>query len=81
MSRSTIGGALDLQALKALHAHRESNRDADRMQHFEQLTHQEKAQAITRLAATGMSARGIAAACQLSIEYIERVLAEPGDAP
>jgi DNA-binding NarL/FixJ family response regulator len=78
MTRSSIGGPLDLEALKALHGHRESNLDADRLRHFEQLTQPEREQAIKRMAAEGYSDSQIAHATRLAIEPVRRVLAERG---
>jgi hypothetical protein len=86
MTRSRIPGELSLEALQALHgAHRESNRDADRLRHFHALDRQQQIDAIRRLAASGMSDRAIAAATQLSIKQICRLLSrqaeQAGSAP
>lgn len=51
-----------------------------RMMHFETLDPAQKAEAIQRLAATGMSPHGIACATQLSAEYITQILAEQREA-
>lgn len=67
--RSTIGGALDYARLVG-------NPDTDRMRHFHTLDRQQQAQAIGRLAATGMSEHGIAQATGLSVEMVRQVLGE-----
>jgi len=77
----TIPGNLTLDALKALHGHRENPGDADRMAVFHALTREQQAQAIRRLAAMGQSETTIARATGLSVEFIKRVIAERGDAP
>ena len=74
----TIGGPLDLEALKALHGHRESNRDADRMAQFHALDRAQQADAIRRMAAAGASDLAIASATQLSVEFIRHVIGERG---
>lgn len=51
-----------------------------RMRAFRLLPQTQQAEAIARLAATGMSDNGIAAATQLSVEQIRRILAEHGRA-
>jgi DNA invertase Pin-like site-specific DNA recombinase len=61
-ARSRISGALDQAALARLH--------------FTALSQAEQAAAIRRLAASSMSANGIATATSLSIAQIRRVLAE-----
>jgi hypothetical protein len=53
-----------------------NNADAARMAAFHALNPEAKKAAITRLALAGYSDRAIAAACQLSVEQICRVLAE-----
>jgi hypothetical protein len=45
------------------------------MEHFATLTREEQAASIRKLAADGMPEYSIAAACQLSVEQIRRVLA------
>jgi uncharacterized protein YoaH (UPF0181 family) len=44
------------------------------MKHFHLLPHEQRVQAVQRLAASGMSDRAIAAATQLSVEQICRLL-------
>jgi uncharacterized protein YoaH (UPF0181 family) len=46
------------------------------MAHFHSLTREQQADAVRRLAATGMSDFGISAATRLSVEQIRRVQAE-----
>ena len=67
--RSTIGGLLDYARLVG-------NPDTNRMRHFHALDREQQAQAIRRLAATGMSEHGIAHATGLSVEMVRHVLAE-----
>jgi DNA-binding NarL/FixJ family response regulator len=76
----TIPGNLTLDALKALHGHRETNRDADRLQHFERLTQPEREQAIRHMAAEGYSDTQIAHATRLAVEQVRRVLSQPSSA-
>ena len=73
MTRSTIGGRLDLAALNRL----AGDLDSDRLRHFAALDRQQQAHAIRRLANLGWSESSIAAATRLSVEQIRRVLAEP----
>jgi ABC-type phosphate/phosphonate transport system ATPase subunit len=47
-----------------------------RMRHFLLLDHEQQRQAIQRLAAAGMHETTIAAATTLSVEQIQRILAE-----
>lgn len=49
---------------------------AGRMFYFELLSPEEKAKAIQRMAASGMSDHGIASACGLAVEQIRRLLGE-----
>lgn len=56
----------------------ESFREAERMRHFHALGQRQQAEAIRRLAATGMTEHGIARATALSVEMIRRVMAEHG---
>lgn len=72
MTRSTIGGCLDMAALSRL----AGDPDTDRMRHFATLDREQQAQAIRRLANLGWSESSIAAASRLSVEQIRRVLAE-----
>jgi DNA-binding NarL/FixJ family response regulator len=81
MTGRTIPGRLDLDALQALHGHRETNRDADRLKHFERLTQAKREHAIRRMAVEGYSDSQIAHATRLAVEQIRRVLAENGGAP
>jgi hypothetical protein len=60
MTRSSIGGALDLTALTRLH--------------FNTLSLEERTAAIRRMAAEGHTANGIASATGLSVEAIAVVL-------
>ncbi|TLZ37706.1 MAG: hypothetical protein E6K23_17385 [Gammaproteobacteria bacterium] len=46
------------------------------LHHFQLLDREQQAQAIRRLAASGMSENTIAAATRLSVEQIRRILAE-----
>ncbi len=62
--KRTIGGNLDLVALARLH--------------FHTLDRQQQAQAIRRLAGTGMSDYGISYATGWSVEMVQRALAEQG---
>jgi hypothetical protein len=48
--------------------------------HFVLLDREQRVRAIRRLAASGMSAHGIAAATRLSVEQIQAVLGEPHSA-
>ena len=75
MSRST-GGALDLKALSVLTE--TAGPGANRMAHFHTLATHQQAEAICRLAATGMSAHGIAHATGLAVEQVRRVVADHG---
>lgn len=59
---NNIGGSLDLAAMGRLH--------------FTILTRDQQAQAIRRLAASGQSEHTIARATGLSVEMINRILAE-----
>lgn len=66
----SIGGPLDYARLVG-------NPDTDRMRHFHALDRVQQAQAIRRLAVTGMSEHGIAHATGLSVEMVQQVLQEP----
>lgn len=70
MSRS-IGGVLDLKALSGT-----AGPDTNRMAHFHALAREQQADAIGRLAATGMNEHSIAHATGLAVEQVRRVLAE-----
>lgn len=70
----TIPGRLDMTALAALAGTDTS--DAARMRHFHTLDRSRQAEAIRRLAATGMSDHGISHATQLSLEQVRRILGE-----
>ncbi len=72
--RPTVPGVLDLAALQALYGN--TQRDSDRMRHFELLTVPERKQAVRRMAAEGFSDDQIASACRLAVEMVRRVLAE-----
>jgi DNA-binding NarL/FixJ family response regulator len=73
MSRPSIGGPLDLNALAALSG-ANSNSEEARMRHFHALDPQQQAQAIARLAATGLSDYDIAAATAMHVEQVREVL-------
>jgi hypothetical protein len=62
----TVPGRLDMTALAAL-----AGRDRHRPQ-----THDEMRVAVHEMAARGMSAQSIAAAAQLSVEAVRRMLGE-----
>jgi hypothetical protein len=61
---ANIGGALDLRALSRLH--------------FLALDREQQAQAIGRLAATGMTDYDISHATSLAVEMVRRILGEQG---
>lgn len=67
----SIGGRLDMAALATLRGY---DADQQRMRHFLALDHEAQAAAIRRLALTGQSVHVIAAATQLSVEAVRRVL-------
>ena len=73
MTRSTIGGQLDLAALNRL----AGGPDSDCLRHFATLDRQQQAHTIRRLANLGWSESVIAATTLLNIEQVRRVLAEP----
>ena len=68
----TIGGPLDYARLVG-------NPEQDRMRHFHALDREQQADAIRRLAATGMSEHGIAHATGLSVEMVRRVTVQKGE--
>ena len=73
MTRSTIGGVLDTDALATL----AGRSDEPRLRHFRTLPREEQAAAIRRLRTVGLlSETAIAAATKLSVEMIRRILAE-----
>lgn len=72
--RRSIGGKLDLTVLSALAG--TVAPDTNRMAHFHALAREQQAEAIRRLAATGMSEHSMAHATGLAVEQIRRVLAE-----
>lgn len=71
MSRSLIGGPLNVDALTALAG---TGAEADRMRHFRTLDRAQQAAAIRRLATAGQSEHTIAAATGLAVEQIRRLL-------
>ena len=55
-----------------------ANPNDRRMHYFEMLTREEQAQAIARLAASGVSDYGIASATGLAVEMVRKILGELG---
>jgi DNA-binding NarL/FixJ family response regulator len=77
VTRSTIGGTLDLQALAVL----SGTHDSKRMEQFHTLSREQQAQAIRQLASSGMTDHGIAAACRLSVEMVRAILSQRPEQP
>ena len=49
-----------------------------RMNHFVLLSHEEQAEALRRLARSGMSPHGIAAAAGIAVEQVRAIIGRPG---
>jgi len=71
----STGDSLDYRAVTAQPDPKDS--EAAAMRHFHSLSREQQADAIRRLAATGMSEVGIARATRLSIERVRRVVLRP----
>lgn len=52
--------------------------DADRMQHFAELTREEQADVVRRMAADGVSEYSIASATKLSVEMVRTIIGGAG---